>query len=70
MGGPEERAGRIEALHGLLERLCSPDLTLAEARPLRARLSRLLERINPEGELDRTASSPHVVPSRPGQDGR
>lgn len=36
------RAGRIEALRGLLERLSAPDLTLAEARVLRGRLSDLL----------------------------
>jgi hypothetical protein len=66
MVGPDGRAERIDALRGLMERLCSPDLTLAEAKPLRARLSRLLERTDPEGELDWTASSPLVAPSRPG----
>jgi hypothetical protein len=35
MGSSEERAERIEALRGLLDGLCAPDLTLAEAKPLR-----------------------------------
>jgi hypothetical protein len=46
MGSSEERAERIEALRGLLDRLCAPDLTLAEAKPLRSRLFDLLERID------------------------
>jgi hypothetical protein len=70
MGSPEERAERIETLRGLLEPLCSPDLTLAEAKPLRARLSRLLERIDSNMDLGQAASSPLVVPSRLGQDER
>jgi hypothetical protein len=44
MGSSEERAERIEALRGLLDRLCAPDLTLAEAKPLRTSLFDLLER--------------------------
>jgi hypothetical protein len=44
MGSSEERAERIAALRGLLDRLCAPDLTLAEAKPLRTRLFDLLER--------------------------
>jgi hypothetical protein len=44
MGSSEERAERIEALRGLLDGLCAPDLTLAEAKPLRTRLFDLLER--------------------------
>ena len=44
MGSSEERAERIEALRGLLDGLCAPDLTLAEAKPLRTRLLDLLER--------------------------
>ena len=43
----EERAAQIETLHGLLDRLCSPDLTLGEAKVLRNQLFDLLERINP-----------------------
>ena len=43
----EERAAQIKALHGLLDRLCSPDLTLEEAKVLRNQLFELLERINP-----------------------
>jgi hypothetical protein len=46
MGSSEGRAERIEALRGLLERLCAPDLTLAEAKPLRTRLFDLLEQID------------------------
>ena len=43
----EERAAQIKALHGLLDRLCSPDLTLEEAKVLRNQLFGLLGRINP-----------------------
>jgi hypothetical protein len=43
MGSSEERAERIEALRGLLDGLSAPDLTLAEAKPLRTRLFDLLE---------------------------
>jgi hypothetical protein len=43
MGSSEGRAERSEALRGLLERLCAPDLTPAEAKPPRTRLFDLLE---------------------------
>jgi len=46
MGSSEGRAERIEALRGLLERLCAPDLTLAEAKPPRTRLFDLREQID------------------------
>jgi len=39
-----ENAKRIEALRGLLDRLCAPDLTLSEAKAVRSGLSELLER--------------------------
>jgi hypothetical protein len=42
----EERAAQIKALRGLLDRLCSPDLILVEAKVLRNQLFDLLERIN------------------------
>ena len=43
----EERAAQIKTLHGLLDRLCSPDLALEEAKVLRNQMFDLLERINP-----------------------
>ena len=43
----EERAAQIKILHGLLDRLCSPDLALEEAKVLRNQMFDLLERINP-----------------------
>ncbi len=43
----EERADQIKTLRGLLERLCSADLTLREAKVLREQVFDLLERINP-----------------------
>jgi hypothetical protein len=43
----EERAAQIETLRGLLDRLCSPDLTLGEAKVLRNQLLDFLERITP-----------------------
>lgn len=42
MAKPEEKRERIEALRGLMDRLCAPDLMLPEATLLRARLSVLL----------------------------
>ncbi len=43
----EQRAAQIETLRGLLDRLCSADLTLGEAKVLRVQVFDLLERINP-----------------------
>jgi hypothetical protein len=43
----EERVAQIQTLHGLLDRLCSPDITLEEGKVLRSQLLDLLERINP-----------------------
>jgi hypothetical protein len=45
MGSREDQVGSIEALRSLLDRLCAPDLTLAEAKSLRDRVSELIERI-------------------------
>jgi hypothetical protein len=42
----QEQTERIEALRGLIERLSAPDLTLAEAKVVRGRISDLLERDN------------------------
>ena len=64
MGIQQERTDRIDALRGLIERLCAPDLTLAEAEVLRARLSDLLEPDNEPAACDQLASSPAFVPSR------
>jgi hypothetical protein len=44
MASPGERDGRAEELRGVMERLCAPDLTLAESVALRARLAELLGR--------------------------
>ena len=44
MGSQQEQAERMEILRGLIERLSAPDLTLAEAKVLRVRISDLLER--------------------------
>ncbi len=43
MGSVSEHEDRIEALHGLLERLCAPDLTLTESKDLRGRLTDLID---------------------------
>jgi hypothetical protein len=69
MGIQQERTDRIDALRGLMERLCAPDLTLAEAEVLRARLSDLLEPDKEPAACDRLASSPVLVPSRGRGDG-
>ena len=44
MGSQQEQAERMEVLRGPIERLSAPDLTLAEAKVLRGRISDLLER--------------------------
>jgi hypothetical protein len=62
MGIQQERTDRIDALRGLIERLCAPDLTVAEAKVLRARLSDLLEPDKEPAACDRLASSPALVP--------
>ena len=62
MAGPEVKTERIEALRRLLERLGAPDLTLAEAKSLRAQLERLLGRSGREGKADRATSAPDVSP--------
>jgi hypothetical protein len=70
MGSQQERTERMEILRGLIERLGTPDLTLAEVKVLRGRISDLLEwdnqpaggeqRASPRGRGD---GSPHVVRS-------
>ena len=60
MGIQQERTDRIDALRGLIERLCAPDLTLAEATVLRARLPDLLE---PDEEPRHAISWPRRRPS-------
>jgi len=55
MGCHEERAEQIEALRELLDRLCSPDLTLGEAKHVRTQLLDLLDRIEQELERGKTA---------------
>ena len=69
MGIQQERTDRIDALRGLIERLCAPDLTLAEATVLRARLPDLLEWENQPAGCNQLASSPALVPSRGRGDG-
>ena len=63
----EERAERIAALRGLLGRLCAPDLTLAEAKPLRSRLFDLLERTD-RGREPAEATPPQPLAPSPGRD--
>ena len=69
MGIQQERTDRIDALRGLIERLCAPDLTLAEAEVLRGRISDLLEVDKEPAACDQVASSPALVPSRGRGDG-
>ena len=49
MESPKEQAEIIEALRELLDRLCSPDLTLGEAKSLRTQVWILLDRNNDQG---------------------
>ena len=54
----EQRAAQIKTLSGLLDRLCSPDLTLEDAKVLRNQLLDFLERINPRfSEASKSDSS-------------
>jgi hypothetical protein len=69
MGNQHERTERIEALRDLIERLSAPDLTLSEAKVLRARLSDLLERDVQTAAGDRATSSTALVPSHDIGDG-
>ena len=67
----EERAAQIKALHGLLDRLCSPDLKLGEAKVLRNQLLDFLERINPlfseASKSDRHGNDPSAgIPKKTG----
>jgi hypothetical protein len=65
MGCHDERAELIKALRELLDRLCAPDLTLGEAKDLRAELLHLLDRIERELEPGKTApSSSTAIPRR------
>jgi hypothetical protein len=57
MGCHDERAELIKALRELLDRLCSPDLTLGEAKDLRAQLLDLLDRMERELDSGKTASA-------------
>jgi hypothetical protein len=52
-----DRTGKLEALQGMLDELCSPDLTLERAKVLRPRLFELL------GMLDQ--STPGTSESAP-----
>ncbi len=60
---PLETTPIIETLQGILERLCAPDLTVAEAQDLHPRLIRLIETIEAQnlgqaGEIgNRTATA-------------
>ena len=69
MGSQQERTERMEILRGLIERLGTPDLTLAEATVLRARLPDLLEPDKEPAACDQLASSPALVASRGRGDG-
>jgi hypothetical protein len=69
MGSQDEQTERTEALRGLIERLSAPDLTLAEAKDLRGRLSDVLERGNHPAVGERTTSSSVSAPSHDEGDG-
>jgi hypothetical protein len=61
MEQPKECGDRQEILRGLLERLCSPDVTLAEAKTLRIQIFLLLERGDLSAETDASTSSLSVA---------
>ncbi|MFI5456208.1 MAG: hypothetical protein ACHRXM_12240 [Isosphaerales bacterium] len=55
MESPKERAEIIKALRELLDRLCSPDLTLGEAKSLRTQVLILLDRNDQGAETNQSA---------------
>jgi hypothetical protein len=61
MDGGRGLSDRVEALCGLLDGLCAPDLTLAEAKALRARLFGLLD----PGPSPRDPLAPCDEPNHP-----
>ncbi len=60
----KEQIERIETLNGLMERLCSSDLTLGESKILRAKLATLIDRSSRDNSLDREAPNPPQFPIR------
>lgn len=56
----DDRPGLARTLAALMDRLCAPDLTLAEARDLRSQLGRLLPAAEAVGER---AGNPLVAPA-------
>jgi hypothetical protein len=58
MNASEDQAELIGTLKGLVDRLCSPDLTLAESSLIYDRLMELLERI---GGLEPKARTPRPM---------
>src|SRR4051794_12733139 len=63
MEDSDARAERVEALWGLLGRLCAPELTMAEAKSLRTRLIDLLEQIDRDKATVRGTPSQPLAPS-------
>ncbi len=61
---PENRVEFIEALRELLDRLCSPDLMLGEAKDLRTELLGLLDRIEREFEPGMTTPAQGAIVTR------
>jgi hypothetical protein len=57
MEHPKERVERLEALRGLVDKLCGADVTLPEAKSLRIQLLSLLDRSDLSTETDPSASS-------------
>ena len=69
MATPQEQTERLEALRGLIERLCAPDLTLSDAKILRGRVSELLEPGERRMREDQPAPAATGIPSSDRRDG-
>jgi len=65
MGSTFTTAERVEILSTLLDRLCSPDLTLAESMVLRSRIFELTERDDRGTKVSFTQTAPREAANSP-----
>ncbi|HEU5003819.1 MAG TPA: hypothetical protein VFW71_13745 [Actinomycetota bacterium] len=64
MSAPDDRQALALSLSQLMDRLCAPDLTLAEAQALRPRLGQLMAAAEAAGGRPARPRKPHHVEPR------